>query len=175
MKRTFVIIVSFLTMAYVFPQKIEQSKVSFKIKNIGTYAKGTFSESTITGSFNTNDLDTSVIKAVIQVNSVDTGIKKRDKHLLEDDYFDVAKYPTIEFYSTKIEKRSEIDFVLHGKLTIKKTTRVVQLPLVITNNGNSITVNSSFMLRRRDYGVGSRSWILSDKVKAQVQFTVKKL
>lgn len=155
--------------------KIAQSSVNFKIKNIGTYAKGTFSESSITGDFNPNDLENSFIKVVIQVSSVDTGIAKRDKHLLEDDYFDVATYPTIKFSSTRIEKKSAANYVLNGKLTIKKTTKTIQIPLIIEDNGDAIEVESGFDLSRKAYGVGGRSWILSDKVKAHVQFTVKKV
>ena len=163
------------TLAINAQNKIDQSSVNFKIKNIGTYAKGTFSESAISGNFSPTDLESSAIKVVIQVNSIDTGIVKRDKHLLEDDYFDAATYPTIEFSSTKIEKKSVTNYVLHGKLTIKKTTKTIQIPLITRDIGNSIEVKSNFDLSRKIYGVGGRSWILSDKVKAQVQFRVKKV
>ncbi len=155
-------------------QVIDNAAINFKIKNIGTYAKGTFSESLITCNFKLDDLETSFLKVTIQVKSVDTGIKKRDKHLLEDDYFHVAAYPAIQFSSTKIEKKSNADYIVHGELTIKNTNKQVQLPLAVEDNGNSLSLRSDFVLSRKEYGVGGRSWILSDKVKAQVQFSVKK-
>ncbi len=158
------------TVAISAQNTIDKASVNFKIKNIGVYVKATFSESAITGNFNPDDLENSVINATVQVNSVDTGIAKRDKHLLEAEYFDAVNYPTIQFASSKIEKKSATNFILHGKLTIKNKSKTVQLPLTTQTNGNSISVNSTFTLSRKDYGVGGKSWVMSDKVKAEVQF-----
>lgn len=178
MKKYLLAIVTFFTVTISFAQTLEQNKyestINFKIKNLGTYAKGTFSESIITGNFNPADLENSSLNATIQVRSVDTNIKKRDKHLLEEDYFDAATYPTIRFSSTKVERKSDTNYVLYGKLSIKKTSKEVKLPLVVKNSGAILFVSSDFTLSRKEYGVGGRSWILSDKIKAQVQFTVKK-
>lgn len=153
---------------------VVEGSVSFKIKNLGTYAKGSFSKSTFSGNFALNNLENSAVNVTIQVNSIDTGIKKRDKHLLEDDYFDAAKHPTITFKSVKIEKISATSYRVHGDLKIKGTTKALVLPLVLAEKENKIVLSAAFELRRRDFGVGGRSWILSDKVKANVQFTVAK-
>ena len=48
------------------------------------------------------------------------------------------------------------------------------MPLRVAENDDIIRVESNFTLSRKEFGVGSKSWILSDKVKAQVQFTVRK-
>ena len=154
---------------------IEKSNVGFKIKNVGFYTTGTFSDSNFTGNFDLDDLKNSSVTVIIQVKSIDTGITKRDKHLLEADYFDVTNYPVIEFKSTKIVRKSETRYILYGKLTIKKKTKEVQLPLTVNAKGNLISISSDFRLSRKEYGVGGKSWVLSDKVKTHVQFTAKKL
>lgn len=156
-------------------QKIEQATVNFKIKNFGTYAKGTFSDSSISGNFDLDDLEHSNLKVIIKVASIDTGIAKRDKHLLEDDYFDGTKYPTIQFSTIKIEKKSPTEYILHGKLAIKNTSRDIKIPLRVEDKNNTLSVTSDFELSRKNFGIGGRSWILSDKVKARVHFIVKKL
>ncbi len=156
-----------------FAQQVEDLQVNFKIKNIGTYAKGSFSEARIEGRFDQRQLDSSNLKVLIQVKSVDTGIAKRDKHLLESDYFNESAYPTIEFISNRFEQKSAQVIVVYGTLEIKGIKRTVSLDLTLTNEGGSTLVRSEFEVRRKEFGVGSKSWILSDKVKAQIQFRIR--
>ena len=170
--RLFFTLFLLLTTIGLMGQQVEDLKVNFKIKNIGTYAKGSFSESQIEGTFNQNQLSTSYLRALIEVKSVDTGIAKRDKHLLEADYFDLVSYPHIEFISSRIEQVSEKTFVVHGTLEIKGKKRKTSLELTLTHEANATLVRSEFEIRRKDYGVGSKSWILSDKVKAEIQFRI---
>ena len=63
--------------------------------------------STVPGTFNDfevqihpqkeNSFDQTKLEAVIKVESIDTGNKQRDSHLLESDFFDSAVYPNITF------------------------------------------------------------------------------
>ena len=147
--------------------------IDFKIKNIGMYVKGTFSEATISTNFDTDNISKSFIKATINVKSINTKNKKRDKHLLEDDYFDGNKYQQIKLQSTKIEKTGIHTYKLTGKLTIKKTTKTITFPITVNKNAKGTTINASFDLNRRDYGVGGRSWVMSNTVKIQVTHTFK--
>ena len=62
-------------------------------------------------------------KAVIDVNSIDTANEKRDGHLKSPDFFDAAKYPTIEFASTKVTGWKEGKGKLHGKFTMHGSPR----------------------------------------------------
>jgi polyisoprenoid-binding protein YceI len=68
------------------------------------------------------------IEAVIDAASIDTRDAKRDEHLRNPDFFDVAKYPTIEFRSKRIEK-SGGKLAVRGDLTIHGVTREVTLDL----------------------------------------------
>ncbi len=155
-------------------QNKTETKVDFKIKNLGLYVDGNFSEAVFNGNFNKEDLSHSNFNVLINVSSLSTGNKKRDGHLFKEAYFDVEKYKTIKFASTKIEKVSENKYTLTGKLTIKKTTKSIVIPLEIIENGESLIIKSEFDLNRRDYGVGGNSWILSDDVNAQITYSAKK-
>jgi polyisoprenoid-binding protein YceI len=64
----------------------------------------------------------------IQVASIDTGQAQRDEHLKSGDFFEVEKYPVINFRSTDVEVQGE-EIVLKGDLTIKGTTAPVTLEL----------------------------------------------
>src|SRR6202012_5523626 len=68
------------------------------------------------------------VDATIDVSSVDTGVAQRDTHLKSPDFFDVAKYPTMTFKSTKVEKSGD-SFVVYGDLTLHGVTKNVKLEL----------------------------------------------
>jgi polyisoprenoid-binding protein YceI len=65
-------------------------------------------------------------KVEVQIASIDTAEPKRDGHLKSADFFDAEKFPTMTFESTKVVAKGS-DFELHGKLTIRGTTKDVVL------------------------------------------------
>ncbi len=73
------------------------------------------------------DFSDAQIEAVIQVRSIDTDNEKRDQHLLTPDFFNVEKYPTINFVSTSIKKSSGNNYKITGNLTINGITKSVTL------------------------------------------------
>jgi len=164
----------FFMSTIVFAQNSTSTTVDFKIKNIGIYVKGSFSEVAITSNFDKNDLKNSFVNAEIAIKSISTNNKKRDKHLLENDYFNVDSYKRMKLVSTKIEKVSTNNYKLTGTLTIKKTSKTVSIPLVIQENGEFLSIDADFDINRRDYEVGGSSWVMSNTVKIKVKHTVKK-
>ena len=70
------------------------------------------------------------LEGKIDVDSVHTGNTKRDKHLVKDDLFDAAKYPTITFKVTKIDGED-----VYGDFTLKGVTKNIKLEL---ENGGTI-------------------------------------
>ncbi len=150
-----------------FGQTNLETQVTFKIRNMGVSVNGKLTDVSIEKYFNKNDLHNSYINVIIKVNSLDTGNKKRDEHLMKFDFFDADNFPEIIFKSAKIEKVKDYDYKISGNLTIKNTIKLVTIPVLI----NDTTLNASFTLNRRDYGVGGRSWILSNKVKIQIYFS----
>jgi polyisoprenoid-binding protein YceI len=150
------------------------TSVNFKIKNIGIYVDGSFNEVVITSNLDTNNLDASFINAVVEINSINTSNKKRNKHLLETDYFEETNYKQLKLESSKIERISANNYKLTGRLTIKKTTKTIVIPLIISENESSLTFTANFDLNRRDYGVGGSSWVMSNTVKIMVKHTIEK-
>jgi polyisoprenoid-binding protein YceI len=68
----------------------------------------------------------STVTAEIDVTSIDTRTEQRDAHLRSPDFFDVEKYPTIRFQSTRVERDGD-HFDVVGNLTIRDVTREVVL------------------------------------------------
>jgi polyisoprenoid-binding protein YceI len=71
--------------------------------------------------------DATTIEASIDVASINTREPQRDAHLRSADFFDVEKYPTIEFRSRGVGRGKNGTIELVGDLTIRDTKRVVAL------------------------------------------------
>jgi polyisoprenoid-binding protein YceI len=98
--------------------------------------RGNFDEATATIVVGEDPLQSSV-SATIQTASVFTGQSDRDNHLRTSDFFEVAKYPTIEYRSTGIKSFEGNEFVLEGELTIKGVTKPVDLRVEFEGAGRS--------------------------------------
>ena len=66
------------------------------------------------------------VGATIEAGSIDTREDQRDAHLRSADFFDVEKFPTLAFESTRIYGTPD-ELTIDGKLTIHDVTRDVTL------------------------------------------------
>jgi len=103
------------------------SAAQFSVKHMMvSNVRGTFSKVTGTANIDEKDLTRSTVEAVIDATTVNTNEPKRDEHLRSADFFDTAKYPTITFKSTKVEKAGQ-NLKVTGDLTLHGVTRPVVL------------------------------------------------
>ena len=102
--------------------------VEFSIRNLWFKVRGRFRDLEGQIVLDENDVSRSSITATIKVDSVDTGNKRRDAHLLAQDFFDVEKFPDIKFKSTSIRRGRDRDALdLAGELTIRDKTVPIAL------------------------------------------------
>ena len=160
------------TSAYSQTIQSASSEVSFKIKNLGVWVKGSLSSPTGTIVWDENQLSSVKINAKVAVSSIQTGIKARDKHLLKEDYFHASKYSNISFTLTSVEKKKD-GWLGKGTLTIKGTSKQVSIEFQVTKNGSQKTFSGTFEIDRRDFGVGGNSLVLSDDVFVSFKLVVK--
>jgi polyisoprenoid-binding protein YceI len=99
------------------------------------------------------------VEATIDVNTLNTGIAKRDDQL-KTDYFDIQKFPAITFKSTKVVAAGKGKLRVTGNLTIKGTARQVVLdvdrpsPMVKDAQGRSkIGLTATTKISRKEYGI----------------------
>ena len=138
----------------------DHSNAQFRIRHLMiSEVAGMFP--TITGTLTLNDetVTSSSISVAVDVASLDTGVAKRDAHLLSGDFFDVAKYPTMTFVSNNIEKTDQ-GLKLYGTLTIRDhslpavfnvtgPTEPIHDPWGMTRMGASATTT----IKRKDFGM----------------------
>ncbi len=148
------------------------SAITFKIKHMGlTFVPGEFDKFTGTMTASNADFSDAKISFTADVNSINTGITKRDDHLRSADFFEVEKYPEIKFVSTSFTKatkptnnKSKADkqndfYELKGNLTIKDVTKPVTFKViyggkVVDQQGNpKIGFTAKSNINRLDYNV----------------------
>ena len=114
---------------------------------------GTFEKMTASIDFDKKNLAAAKVNAVVVVNSVKAGNEKLEAHLLSPDYFDAEKFPKISFVSTEVSAKDSW-FIAKGKLTMKDSTKVIELPFTFTEAGASKAVFSGTMtINSADFGV----------------------
>ena len=107
------------------------SNLAFSVKHMGiSSVDGNFKSFDVTVNTSKPDFSDAKIVLVAQINSINTGIDKRDQHLQSPDFFDAAKYPTLTFKSTSFKKVKGNVYKLLGQLTMKGVTKPVSLTAV---------------------------------------------
>jgi polyisoprenoid-binding protein YceI len=165
MIKTFITFLAFFYLTCVCGQ--DKSSVEFIIKNVGINVDGHFNNFQIKAAFNSSNTLTSV-NGEIEVASLETGIESRDEHLLKEDYFDSEDYPKISLRSYKITKNSITDYTVKAKLSIKKTTKEITIPISVEILNKQWKVQSNFEINRKDFDVGGGSFVLGKTVKVKV-------
>ena len=74
-----------------------------------------------------NDFSEASILVKANIADLSTNNETRDAHLKSKDFFDAEVFPELLFRSGKIEKDTTLNFVLHGDLTLKGTTKPIML------------------------------------------------
>src|SRR6266498_2962753 len=63
----------------------------------------------------------------VQAASIDTGVDARDNDLRSPNYFDVTKYPTISFKSSRIEPKGNDQYDVTGEFSMHGVTKTIRV------------------------------------------------
>jgi polyisoprenoid-binding protein YceI len=104
----------------------------------------------------TIDFETGALEFNVPLNSIKTGIKKRDKNMYE--LLNVEEYPTITFKgilkkipSLTLQTKQAIKVV--GDFTLAGTTQKVTIPLNFTPSKKGIELNATWSLLITNYNI----------------------
>jgi polyisoprenoid-binding protein YceI len=149
----------------------EAVTINFELPDQGT--KGTVSGLKASIDFDAKDPSPSKITASIDINTLNTGNEQKDKHLLSADFFNAEKFPSISFTSTSVKATSD-GFLAVGNLTIKDSTKNVEIPFTFSEDAAGGTFKGTMTILTGDFGVTKKSAAGKDKVVIQVTVPVKK-
>ena len=112
------------------------SNVRFEVNHLGiSVIDGEFSK--LAGAVESKDstqFNQAKISFEIDVNSINTRIAARDKHLKNDDFFNAEQFPKITLTDAVLTATKKGEFTLKGNLTIRDITKPVVFE-VKQNNG----------------------------------------
>jgi len=143
----------------------EGSAIKFVIKNFGINTPGSFNGLSGNIQYSTENPVNSVFDVSVNAGSINTDIKARDNHLKKDEYFDVDKFPLIQFKSTKITLTNSPEHLyMFGIITIKGISKEIKFPFTVKPKDGGYLFQGVFTLNRRDFNLGGKSISLSDEV-----------
>jgi polyisoprenoid-binding protein YceI len=152
------------------------SSVKFTIRNFGLNVTGNLTGLKGQLQFNPANSSTAAFNATVSASTINTGNGLRDDHLKKEDYFDVAKFSQLSFASTKISNTIKAGtFLLTGIITIRDVSKQVSFPFTAIPNSDGYLFEGTFTINRRDFGVGGKSFVLSDNVTIVLALVAKRL
>ena len=83
--------------------------------------------------------------------------KKLDRHLKNEDFFDVEKFSDANLKITKVFKIDDRNYSVLADLTMKGITNPISFEAEVTGNGNSFVAAAKFTIDRTKWGVEYKS------------------
>lgn len=102
------------------------SDLTFKIRHLMSKVSGTVTEWSGTIVADPAALGGGSVEISANMATINTRNERRDGHLKSPEFFDVAKFPTLTFKSTKVTAKGN-DLEITGDLTMKGVTKPVVL------------------------------------------------
>lgn len=156
------------------------STVGFTVRHLGlAKVRGRF-DGVVASLTVGDDLESSVVSAVVDMSTVSTGNADRDGHLQSSDFFNSEANPTMRFASTSISGSND-DYTMVGDLTVNGITLPVEFDVEFF--GTSVfpmdqSMRAGFSatgsISRKDFGIefnvplGGDKVMISDKVNIEL-------
>ena len=137
------------------------SIAEFKVRHMMiSFVRGEFSGLSGVLKLDETDYTRSTVEVSIPTASVRTVDERLDDHLKNADFFDVEKFPTLTFISTKVRSTGGRNYAVTGDLMIHGVTRSVTLSVNDVSEpsndpwGNQrIGLSASTTINRKDFGI----------------------
>lgn len=156
-------------------------------KAAGTFTveNGALTAGSLTSDINTLTTDPKAVDPALSDGKTSADL---DAHLKNEDFFDVAKYPSVKFDITKVDdlaagtesKVAGANKTVSGNLTIKDKTVNVTFPAKVDITANGLTMVSNFTINRQDWGLtygtdgDAKDWMISQEVDLELNIVAAK-
>ena len=158
------------------------SSVGFRVRHLViSRVNGRFTQWSGTLELGGIDLADSKVDIAIDAASIDTHEAQRDAHLRSADFFDVERFPTLNFRSRRVEPAGEDRYRIVGDLTIHGVTREVVLEAEDGGRardpwgGERVGFLARTTIDRRDFGltwnqaIETGGFVVGDKVEIEIE------
>jgi polyisoprenoid-binding protein YceI len=130
-----------------------RTRVTFTVQNLGRTVHGAVTCSQ--GQVQIDDAGAPMrVRAELDLNTLDTGIGKRDLDLRKPRFLDIDREPTMTWSADRFARHDDGSWVADGRLSVRGTS----VPLVVSGtpeavDGGWVRVRASAVLDRRSVGI----------------------
>ncbi|WLH66332.1 YceI family protein [Pseudomonas sp. FP2309] len=149
------------------------SQISFTYDQLGQRMYGTFGEFEGALSFDTQSPEAGHAMLKIQLASINAGSEDANDTLQRASWFDTATYPVGMYESTAVKALGNNRFQIAGNLTIKGTTRPVEVQVVLKELDGIGIFDGEFDLNRGDFKIGEGEWAGNSVVSNDIHIKFK--
>ena len=126
------ILAASVTRAEIYEIASGNGDISFSVKHLMlSNAKGKFNKYQGTVELDANN-NLVAAEVTIDASSIDTNNEKRDKHLMNEDFFNITKFANITFKSTAVKKTGDGAYDLTGNLNVLGKDHEITIPVSIS-------------------------------------------
>ena len=155
------------------------SLIGFRVRHVLSKVEGRFKSFDGTIWLDRQKSAASRVELTIQAASIDTAVENRDNDLRSANYFDVAKFPTITFKSTKVEPKGNDLYEVTGEFSMHGVTKTIKVPVKHLGFAPGKTEKAGFEVAlpidRKDYGITSGGPVVGDEVEINIQVEANKV
>lgn len=116
------------------------------------------------------------VNVTLALATLNTGVPALDEHLRSEDFFEVAKFPTATFRSTRVEQGAGKDRLrVTGDLNLHGVTKPVTLDVTVLKIGANprtqlptVGFEATATLKRSDFNLGAYVPQVGDEIKVQI-------
>ncbi len=113
---------------YVIDTKGMHAFITFRIQHLGySWLEGRFNRFSGDFDYDPDDPSKNRVRVEIDVASLDTNHAERNKHLRDDRFFDVERYPKATFVSTGWQDLGDGKARLTGRFTLRGVTKEIAI------------------------------------------------
>ncbi|HEV8631269.1 MAG TPA: YceI family protein [Thermoanaerobaculia bacterium] len=156
------------------------SHLGFSIRHLLTRVDGRFKDFAGAVVYDPKAPEKSSVEVTAQATSIDTDTPNRDNDLRSENFFDVAKFPTLSFKSTSVKAVSPTKLDVTGDFTMHGVTKRITVPVEVMGTlpfrgGEKAGFATTFTLDRKDYSItwnralDTGSALLGDEVTINIQ------
>jgi polyisoprenoid-binding protein YceI len=163
----------------------DHSGVNFKIRHFVSNITGRFRDFDGVIKYDEQNRVFSGVEFVVRAASIDTANNDRDEDLRSKNFFEVEKYPTLTFASTRVVPSSENTLEITGYLTLHGITRKITFPVKILGTvkipgGEKVGFEASFTISRKEFGINWNNIldsgpVLGDEVMVSIEVEANRL
>jgi polyisoprenoid-binding protein YceI len=171
---------SFAAPAFAAPQPVDidlsHTRVWFYVDHLGfSELYGDFTQFDIDLKVDPETLTNSTVAASIDTSTVDMRHEGLNKHLKNEDFFNVSAHPQMRFETTSVTAAGEDRLAVAGNLTLLGVTKPVTLDVKVNKIGEHpmrktpwVGFNATTTLKRSEFGMNYAVPAVGDEIKVSI-------